>query len=107
MNSWPEYDEQVALLRSRLVDTYWDAAPAWYREDVVGYYRAARRWRMRDWWVVRFVVAPTSAVMIADASFPLGQEGLLGGANTLATLHRLLCTSADCVVCNKAVQTGS
>ncbi|XP_021315224.1 uncharacterized protein LOC110434815 [Sorghum bicolor] len=72
MNSWPEYDEQVALLRSRLVDTYWDAAPAWYREDVVGYYRAARRWRMRDWWVVRFVVAPTSAVMIADASFPLG-----------------------------------
>ena len=70
MLSWPEYDEQVAFWRSRLVDIYWDAAPAWYREHVVDYYRAAGRWRLRrQWWEARFVIAPASALMLAVASF--------------------------------------
>ena len=78
MHSWPEYDEQVALLRSRLVDIYWDAAPAWYKEDVVDYFREVRRWRMREWWVMRFIIAPTSALMIADASFRLVKKAFSG-----------------------------
>ncbi|CAD6244124.1 unnamed protein product [Miscanthus lutarioriparius] len=72
MHSWPEYDEQVAFWRSRLVDIYWDAAPAWYKEKVVDYFRAARRWRLRrEWWEARFVIAPVSALMLAVASFRL------------------------------------
>jgi hypothetical protein len=70
--SWPEYDEQVAFRTSRLVDIYWNAAPAWYKEDVVDHFRAARRWRLRrEWWEARFVIAPVSALMLAVASFLL------------------------------------
>jgi hypothetical protein len=78
MHSWPEYDEQVAFWRSRLVDIYWDAAPAWYREDVVDYYRAARRRRMQDCWVMRFIFAPISVVTLADTSFQLVKKAFLG-----------------------------
>jgi hypothetical protein len=45
MRSWPEYDEKVGLLRGKLADAYWAAAPAPYRESVVRYLRAARRER--------------------------------------------------------------
>jgi hypothetical protein len=77
MHSWPEYDEQVALLRSRLVDIYWDAAPAWYREDVVDYYHAARRRPIQDCWVRRFIFAPIGLVTLAAASFQLVKKAFL------------------------------
>ena len=77
MHSWPEYDEQVALLRSRLVDIYWDAAPTWYREDVVDYYHAARRRRMQDSWVMRFIFAPIGLVTLAVTSFLLVKKAFL------------------------------
>jgi hypothetical protein len=65
------------LLRSRLVDIYWDAAPAWYREDVVDYYHAARRRPIQDCWVRRFIFAPIGLVTLAVTSFLLVKKAFL------------------------------
>ncbi|CAL5057711.1 unnamed protein product [Urochloa decumbens] len=45
MRSWPEYDERIALLRGKLADAYWAAAPAPYRERAAAFLHAARQHR--------------------------------------------------------------
>ncbi|CAN6238359.1 unnamed protein product [Urochloa humidicola] len=68
MRSWPEYDERVALLREKLADAYWAAAPAPYRKRAAAFLLAARQDRLgrRLWFCACVAIVATYCIYVAS-----------------------------------------
>ncbi|CAN6244707.1 unnamed protein product [Urochloa humidicola] len=91
MRSWPEYDERVALLRGRLADAYWAAAPALYRERAAAFLDEARRHRLGR----RLCFCVSVAMIVAHCLFVASKSALI--STRIMIPYALV---GVCVICN-------